>query len=51
MHCWLESFFVISNDRAVQPLSRVPSGQRVRKPTLAQVILVLVNDKRPPDHR
>ena len=43
-------FLVIPDDRAVQPLPRIPSGQRIRMPALAQVVLVLVNDERPPNY-
>jgi len=45
----LHSFLVVADDRAVQPLPRVPGGQRIRMPALAQVVLVLVDDERPPD--
>ena len=44
-------FFVISNDCAIQPLTRMPCCQRIRKPALAQIVFIFVNDKRPPNHR
>ena len=43
------SFLVETNDRAVQPLPRVPGGQRICVTAFAQVVLVLVNDERPPN--
>ena len=54
MFCWcvvvLESFFVVSNDCAIQPFARMPGCQRIRKPAFAQIVLVLMNDERPSDY-
>ena len=45
----MNSFLVVPDDRAVQPLPRVPGGQRIRVSAFAQIVLVLVDDERPPD--
>ena len=43
------SFLVETDDRAVGALARVPGGQRIREPAFAQVVLILVNNERPPN--
>ena len=47
---YAHSFFVETNDSAVDALACVPCGERIRVAAFSQVVFILVNDERPPNH-
>lgn len=48
---YAHSFFIETNDSAVNALARVPCSERIWKPAFSQVVLVFMNDERPTNHR